>query len=57
MLGGVAALLAASAGVLRIYPAYWAALAPAALFWSYLYAHWPSDANLKEELSRDLPRA
>ena len=50
LLGGVAALLAANAGVLRIYPAYWTALAPAVLFWSYLYLHWPSYVNLKAEL-------
>ena len=51
LLGCVTALIAAMSGVLRVYPAYWANLAPAALFWSYLYLHWPSVANLQNELS------
>jgi hypothetical protein len=54
--GGVTALLAASSGVLRVYPAYWANLAPAALFLSYLWAHWPSVEKLRAELS-GLPTA
>lgn len=49
--GCVAALLAAMGGVLRAYPAYWANLAPAFLFWSYIYLHWPSADNLKAEIS------
>lgn len=51
LIGCVAALLAAMSGVLRAYPAYWANLAPAALFWSHLYLHWPTAENLKSELS------
>lgn len=54
LLGCVAALLAAMSGVLRAYPAYWANLAPAALFWSYLYLHWPTAENLKSEISQSL---
>ena len=46
--------LACLNGVLRAYPAYWVDLAPAALFWSFLYLHWPSLENLKEELSEIL---
>lgn len=45
LIGCAAALPAASAGVLRAYPAYWADLAPAALFVSYLWAHWPSESS------------
>jgi len=55
LLGGVAALLAEQSGVLRAYPAYWATLAPAVLFWSYLFIHWPSDENLKSEVAASLP--
>jgi hypothetical protein len=51
MAGCVTALLAATNGVLRAYPAYWAVLAPAFLFWSFLYVHWPSAANLSGELA------
>lgn len=54
LVGCVAALLAAMSGVLRAYPAYWANLAPAALFWSYLYLHWPTAENLKAEISEVL---
>lgn len=50
LVGCVTALLAAMNGVLRAYPAYWADLVPAALFWSFLYVHWPSAENLKVEL-------
>lgn len=49
--GCVAALLAAMGGVLRAYPAYWANLAPAVLFWSYLFLHWPTAENLAAELA------
>lgn len=51
LLGCVTALLAAMSGVLRAYPAYWANLAPAVLFWSYLYLHWPTAENLKSEIA------
>jgi hypothetical protein len=51
LLGAVVVLLAATGGVLRLYPAYWANLVPAALFWSYLWAHWPTVAKLKAELA------
>lgn len=51
LIGCVTALLAAMNGTLRSYPAYWADLAPAALFWSFLYVHRPSAENLKAELS------
>jgi len=54
LLGLVVALLAAQGGVLRLYPAYWANLAPAVLFGTYLWAHWPSEANLKAELKEVL---
>ena len=54
LLGCVTALLGAMNGVLRAYPAYWADMAPAALFWGYLYLHWPSAENLKNELSQIL---
>ena len=54
LIGCVAALLAAMNGVLRLYPAYWANMAPAVLFWSYLYVHWPSVENLENELSQVL---
>jgi len=54
LLGCVTALLAAMSGVLRAYPAYWANLAPAVLFWSYLYLHWPTAENLKTEISEVL---
>jgi F0F1-type ATP synthase membrane subunit c/vacuolar-type H+-ATPase subunit K len=54
LLGVVVALLAAQGGILRVYPAYWADFAPAALFGSYLWAHWPSAANLKAELAEVL---
>ena len=47
--GCVAALLAAGWGVMRVYPAYWALLVPAGLFFSYLAAHWPSDERLAED--------
>lgn len=54
LLGCVTALLAAMSGVLRAYPAYWADLAPAVLFWSYLYLHWPTAENLRAEVSQSL---
>jgi hypothetical protein len=53
--GTVTFFLACQDGVLRAYPAYWVDLVPAALFWSFLYLHWPSLANLKLELSELLP--
>jgi hypothetical protein len=49
--GTVTFFLACQDGVLRAYPAYWVDLAPAALFWSFLYLHWPSLENLKAEIS------
>ncbi|MFI5344884.1 MAG: hypothetical protein ACHQ51_00775 [Elusimicrobiota bacterium] len=51
MLGCVTTLLAAMNGVLRANSVYWADMAPAALFWSYLFLHWPSAANLEAEIS------
>jgi hypothetical protein len=56
LLGGVTLLLAGQNGVLRAYPAYWVDLAPAALFWSFLYLHWPTLENLKTELNEVVPR-
>jgi hypothetical protein len=53
--GTVTFFLACQDGVLRAYPAYWVDLAPAALFWSFLYLHWPSLQNLKTELTQILP--
>lgn len=50
LVGCVTALLAGMNGVLRAYPAYWADLAPAVLFWSFLYVHRPSAENLTIEL-------
>jgi hypothetical protein len=50
--GCVTLFLSAQDGVLRAYPAYWVDLAPAVLFWSFLYLHWPSLANLKTELEQ-----
>jgi hypothetical protein len=55
--GAVTLLLACQDGVLRAYPAYWVDLVPAALFWSFLYLHWPSFENLKVELAEILPKA
>ncbi|MDE2142443.1 MAG: hypothetical protein KGJ84_08545 [Elusimicrobia bacterium] len=52
LLGCVTALLAAMNGVLRAHPAYWVDMAPAVLFWSYLYVHWPSATNLKAEIDQ-----
>ena len=51
LLGAVVALMAAQGGILALYPAYWANLAPCFLFGTFLFAHWPSAANLKAELS------
>jgi hypothetical protein len=53
--GTVTFFLACQDGVLRAYPAYWVDLVPAALFWSFLYLHWPSLENLKAELEQHLP--
>ena len=55
LMGSVTLFLACQDGVLRAYPAYWVDLAPAALFWTFLYLHWPSLENLKAELSQTLP--
>ena len=55
--GGATLFLACQDGVLRAYPAYWVDLAPAALFWSFLYLHWPSLENLKAELAEIVPKA
>ncbi len=54
LLGVAVVLLAAQGGILRLYPAYWADFAPAALFGTYLWAHWPTAANLKQELAEVL---
>jgi hypothetical protein len=51
LLGCAALFVAAHSGVLRAYPSYWVDLAPAGLFISFLYAHWPSLARLKAELA------
>lgn len=56
LFGCVVALLAALNGTLSVYPAYWADLAPAALFLGYLAMHWPSPENLQAELDAALPR-
>ncbi|MBI3564348.1 MAG: hypothetical protein HY079_04040 [Elusimicrobia bacterium] len=56
MFGLVVGLLAALNGTLGVYPAYWVALAPAALFLGYLAMHWPSPENLQAELDAALPR-
>jgi len=50
LLGAVTFFIACQNGVLRAYPAYWIDLVPAALFWSFLYVHWPSLENLKAEV-------
>jgi hypothetical protein len=55
LLGGVTFFIACQNGVLRAYPAYWIDLAPAALFWSFLYFHWPSLENLKTEIGEIAP--
>jgi hypothetical protein len=55
LLGGVTFFLACQDGVLRAYPAYWADLVPTALFWSFLYVHWPSLENLKAEVAAIAP--
>lgn len=55
LLGAVTFFIACQNGVLRAYPAYWIDLAPAALFWSFLYMHWPSLENLKAEVAEALP--
>lgn len=55
LLGGISFFIACQNGVLRAYPAYWIDLAPAALFWSFLYFHWPSLENLKAEVGEIAP--
>ena len=49
LLGLAVAFLAARSGVLRLYPAYWANLAPFGLFLIFLYAHWPTPQKLEAE--------
>jgi len=56
LLGGAVALVAARNGTLRVYPAYWADLAPAALFLGYLVLHRPTLDNLRAEVAEALPR-
>lgn len=51
LLGCVAALRAASSGVLRAYPAYWVDLAPTGLLLVFLAVHWPSAERLSAEAS------
>lgn len=46
LLGMTVAYIAASGGVLHAYPAYWANLAPYALFLVFLATHWPSAEKL-----------
>lgn len=53
LLGMTVAYIAALNGVLRVYPAYWATLAPYALFLGFLAAHWPSVEKLTDE-ARDV---
>jgi hypothetical protein len=50
LLGGVVCLLAAMKGVLRAYPAYWVDLVPAALFFGFLAARWPSLEGLRRQV-------
>jgi TolB-like protein len=45
IVGIVAAIVAASNGILRVFPAYWVNMVPAALFLVYLFAHWPRHKN------------
>lgn len=52
--GLVAGILAANGGVLRVYPAYWANLVPAGLFFVFVATHWPSDAALADEVAAGL---
>ncbi len=56
LLGTVTFFLACQDGVLRAYPAYWVDLAPAVLFWSFLYLHWPSVETLRLELTEIVPK-
>ncbi len=56
LMGCVVALLAALNGTLHVYPAYWIDLGPAALFFGYLFLHWPSVDNLKAEITAALPQ-
>ena len=55
VLGAGTVFIACQNGVLRAYPAYWIDLAPAALFWSFLYFHWPSLENLRTEIGEIAP--
>lgn len=55
VLGALAAMNASQRGVLALYPAYWAALAPAGLFLTHVWLHWPSLARLRAELAELRP--
>jgi hypothetical protein len=50
LLGVVVCIISAKSGVMHLYPAYWANLAGAALFWFYLVVHWPSSERLTAEV-------
>jgi hypothetical protein len=56
LLGLLAALLCAQHGVLAAYPAYWANLAPFALFLAFVRLHWPTAEGLAAEASEILPK-
>lgn len=54
LLGAVVALIAAMNGAMRVYPAYWADLAPAALFLVYAFTHAPTLPRLRAEVAEVL---
>lgn len=56
LMGCVVCLIAALNGTLKVYPAYWIDLGPAALFFGYLAMHWPSVDNLRAEIIAALPQ-
>ena len=56
MSGLFAALVCARHGVLRLYPAYWANLAPLGLFVVFAKLHWPTAAGLDAEVAEILPK-
>ena len=47
--GLVVALLCATHGVLRLYPAYWSNFVPFALFLIFAQLHWPTPESLAAE--------
>jgi hypothetical protein len=56
LLGLVVAFLCARNGVLRLYPAYWANVAPFGLFLVFAKMHWPTAENLAAEAADVLPK-